>query len=729
LIKFNKAQEVSKWFITISNKLDKFLEIPGISEKELSRKKLLFSWAAFSLIAIIILTILAFILRAYIIGYFGIALIVQYFIILPLYSHPKIENYNFYFLAGIILTSGIFILLCGGLEHCGGIFIVGLTAGMSSVLMEKVKWANSLFIIYSITILMAIVLKPYLSLHPSMTPKINFTFLSINIIWMSFSLMSFISTYIKEKTQFQEAEKKKLTEINSIKNQFYTNISHEFRTPLTLIMGSANALEEETNNNPNLINAILNNSKKLLKLVNQMLNLAKIESSTIELNLKNIDVGKLLYYITSSYESLTTARGISLNVNCIDKIEADLDIEKFEQIIDNLLSNAIKNTRKGGHIDVILKIEDHKQLKALSQKPIFSVSVKDTGIGIPEDKIQYIFDKFYQIQKTDDSYAEGTGIGLSIVKEYMSIMEGNIELISKENIGSTFKLLFPLHQNAAKIEVQSKWIPKNHEISSKENDQFSTGDTILLVEDNFEMADFIHFVLGNQFKLLHAENGRVGFELAIKILPDIIISDVMMPEMNGFELLKKLKSDQRTNHISVIMLTAKADLKSKLTGLKFGADEYLPKPFNKEELIFKIKNLIQKRNSIQEYYSKFPAYYFKKKLPENSDDFMNRIHEYLKKYIIEEELEVKDLCKQMGMSRTQLYKKFKALTNTSVYKYLKQLKLNYAHHLLLTGSLNVSEVSFEVGFKNPAHFSTSFYEEFGIRPSELTKDLYSGTQK
>ncbi len=719
---------MSKWFNTISNKLDEFLEFPGISEKELSRKKLLFSWAVFSLIAIVILTILAFILHAYIIGYFGIALIAQYFIILPLYSHPNIEKYNFYFLVGIILTSGIFILLCGGLENCGGIFIVGLTAGMSSVLMEKVKWSNSLFIIYAITILMAIVLKPYISLHPSMTPKINFTFLSINIIWMSFSLMSFISTYIKEKTQFQEAEKKKLTEINSIKNQFYTNISHEFRTPLTLIMGSANALEEG-NNHPKLVNSILNNSNKLLKLVNQMLNLSKIESSTIELNLSNVDVGKLLYHITSSYESLTHVRGIRLNTNCIDTIEADLDIEKFEQIIDNLLSNAIKNTRKGGHIDVILKIEDKEQRKGIFQKPIFSVSIKDTGIGIPEDKIQYIFDKFYQIPQYDDSYVEGTGIGLSIVKEYMDVMKGDIELISKKNIGSTFKLLFPLLQNAPKIEIQSKWVHKNNEIPVKENDQLSQGDTILIVEDNIEMADFICFVLGKQFKIFHAENGRVGFELAIKILPDIIISDVMMPEMNGFELLKMLKSDLRTNHIPVIILTAKADLKSKLEGLKFGADEYLPKPFNKEELTIKIKNLIQHRNSIQEHYSNFPAQYFKKELPENTDDFMNRIHEHLRKYIIEEELEVKDLCKQMGMSRTQLYKKFKALTNTSIYKYLKQLKLYYAHHLLLNGSLNVSEVTFEVGFKNPAHFSNSFYDEFGIRPSELTKDNYSSTQK
>jgi signal transduction histidine kinase/DNA-binding response OmpR family regulator len=596
--------------------------------------------------------------------------------------------------------------------------------------MEKVKWANSLFLIYAITIITAIISKPYLRVHPSMTPNNNFIFLSINIIWMSFSLMSFISNYIKEKNVFQDSEKKKLTEINSIKNQFYTNISHEFRTPLTLIMGSANELKKETPEHLNLVNAILINSKKLLKLVNQMLNLAKIESSTIELNLRNIDVGQLLRYITSSYESLTHVRGIDLNTNCIDKIDADLDIEKFEQIIDNLLSNAIKNTSKGGHIDVILKIEDQEQLKGISQKPIFAVSIKDTGIGIPEDKIPYIFDKFYQISQTDASYLEGTGIGLSIVKQYMNMMNGNIELISKKNIGSTFKLLFPLHQDAPKIDIKSKIVPKNHEISCKEDDRLSQGDTILLVEDNIEMADFICFVLGKQFKLFHAENGRVGFELALKTVPDIIISDVMMPEMNGFELLKKLKSDQRTNHISVIMLTAKADLESKLIGLKFGADEYLPKPFNKKELILKIKNLIQKRNSIQKYYSKFPAHYFKKELPDNSDNFMNQIHKYLKKHIMEEEeLEVTDLCKQMGMSRTQLYKKFKALTNSSIYKYLKQLKLYYAHHLLLNGSLNVTEVSFKLGFKNPAHFSNSFNEEFGIRPSELTKDLYSGTQK
>ncbi len=720
---------MSKWFNNISNKLDQFLAIPGASEKDLMRKKLLFSWTAFSAIAIVILTLLAFILKAYIISYFGIALIVQYIAVLPLYRLPNIETYNFYFLIGIILTAGVFILLCGGLEHCGGIFIVGLTAGMSSVLMEKVKWANSLYIIYAFSILTAIILKPYLSVHTSMTPTNNFVFLSINIIWMSFSLMSFISTYIKGKTQFQEAEKKKLTEINSIKNQFYTNISHEFRTPLTLIMGSANALEEKTKSHPKLINTILSNSRKLLKLVNQMLNLAKINSSTIELNLKNIDVGTLLLYIISSYESVTNVKGIKLNTHCIDTIEADLDFEKFEQIIDNLLSNAIKYTRKGGHIDIILKTEDNEDIRGISPKKMFSVSIKDTGIGIPEDKIQKIFIKFYQIPHTDGSYIEGTGIGLSIVREYMNLMKGTIEVTSRKDKGSTFKLLFPLCQKAPKIEIQSKWIQKNDEISTKDSGLALQDETILLVEDNIEMADFISFVLNSEFNLVHAINGRVGLEMAVQNLPDIIISDVMMPEMDGFQLLKKLKSDVRTNHIPIIMLTAKADLKSKLAGLKLGADEYLPKPFNKEELTLKIKNLIQHRNSIQEYYSKFPSYYYKKELPANSDDFMNRIHEYLKKYITEEEFEISDLCKQMGMSRTQLYRKFKAFTNTSVYKYLKRIKLNYAHHLLLNGSLNISEVSFEVGFKNPAHFSNSFYEEFGIRPSELLNDLYSGTQK
>lgn len=720
---------MSKLLNDISFKLDKFLNIPGISEKELLRKRLLFNWAVFSLIAIILLTLLAFIMHATIIGYFGIALIVQYLIILPLYRHPKIETHNFYYLGGIILTAGVFILLCGGLEHCGGIFIVGLTAGMSSVLMEKVKWANTLFIIYAFTILLAIVLKPYLSIHPSMTPTINFTFLSINIIWMSFSLMTFISTYIKEKTQFQDAEKKKLTEINSIKNQFYANISHEFRTPLTLIMGSANALTEKGGNNQKLINSILSNSKKLLKLVNQMLNLAKIESNTIELNLTNIDVGKLVNYITSSYESLTRFKGIELNTYCIDQIEADLDIEKFEQILDNLLSNAIKNTRKGGHIDVILKFSVNKELKDNSHDSIFSLTVKDTGIGIPKDKIPFIFNKFYQITNTDESYIEGTGIGLSIVKENIDLMKGSIEVTSNINKGTTFNLFFPITQHAPKTEFQPNWSYSKPETLFKKPNLLSQGETILLVEDNMEMADFICYVMDNQYKLSHAENGRVGFEMATQNLPDIIISDVMMPEMDGFQLLIKLKSDQRTSHIPVILLTAKADLKSKLAGLKLGADDYLPKPFNKEELILKIKNLIQRRISIQEYYSKFPAQYFKKELPENSDDFMNRIHEYLKKYIPKEELEIGDLCKQMSMSRTQLYKKFKAFTNTSIYKYLKQLKLNYAHHLLLNSSLNVSEVTFEVGFKNPAHFSNSFYEEFGIRPSELIKDLYSGTQK
>ncbi len=545
--------------------------------------------------------------------------------------------------------------------------------------------------------------------------------------------------------QLEQAETRRLAELDEAKTQMYTNITHEFRTPLTVIQGMADQMEE----NPGDwfregLRLIRNNSNKLLRLVNQMLDLHKLESGSMPVNIVQGDVVNYLQYITESFRSYAVTKNIRLHFLCpFEKLMMDYDPEKLLTIVSNLLSNAIKFTPEGGDVYVQLAVDSPQRAVGTSQKngdklPIgktLVLIIKDTGIGISEKKRPYIFNRFYQADDNHASNGAGTGIGLALTKELTNLLKGKIEVQSNIGKGSTFIVRLPIFLNAQDehlveqiTEQVEAFIPGvlKSEINCDAAKISEEQPLVLLVEDNEDVLLYLQSCLAADYQLAFARNGREGIDRALELVPDVVLSDVMMPEVGGFELCDTLKKDVRTSHIPIILLTAKADQASKVEGLKEGADAYLTKPFDKEELQVRLKKLIELRRHLLERYDEEArtARFLK---PGSSsaypreDAFLQQIQDTLVAHIDEQDFGIPELCAALGMSRTQLHRKIKALTGKSTSIYLRSLRLAKARELLENSDLNVSEVSYEVGFRSPTYFSQAFSEEYGVPPSAVKK--------
>jgi DNA-binding response OmpR family regulator len=414
-------------------------------------------------------------------------------------------------------------------------------------------------------------------------------------------------------------------------------------------------------------------------------------------------------------------------------LELFFDQEKMEEIFNNLISNAIKFTADGGKITLVVKdmVEANK----------VEIKVIDSGIGISEEALLHIFDRFYQVDGTQTREYEGTGIGLAIVKELVELHQGMIDVTSKLGEGTEFRIyLFKgLDQfnNKAFVEIVEVKddteelhplievaIP-NREVSVEiriEDDGIKDRDVILVVEDNSEMRSYIQENLVNEFNVSEAKNGEEGLKKALEVVPDLIITDVMMPLLNGFDLTEKLKSDLKTSHIPIIMLTAKADEESKLKGLELGVDDYLVKPFSKKELIARVGNLIKIRTLLKERYKGISAISLDKIEAKPLDQkFLDKVFEIIKDHIEDSQFGVPVLAAEMGMSVSQLNRKLNALINQSAGRLIRATKLDYAAQLLKNGEGNISEIAYRVGFSDTPGFSHSFKEKFGCTPSEYVK--------
>ncbi|MEM8888686.1 MAG: tetratricopeptide repeat protein [Bacteroidota bacterium] len=391
-------------------------------------------------------------------------------------------------------------------------------------------------------------------------------------------------------------QKRKLEEMDILKSRFFTNISHEFRTPLTVIGGMVDQIKSEPKKwTDKGLNLIQRNNTQLLDLVNQILDLRKLESGSLSLNKKQGDIVFYLSYVFESFQSLAESKDIDLHFLCeMEELWMDFDREKMLRIISNLLSNAVKFTPEGGNIYLMLdKSTDANQ----PAKEYLKLSIKDTGLGIPEDKLPYIFDRFYQVDTSSSRKGEGTGIGLALTKELVTLMEGEIKAESRLNKGSTFSLRIPISQEESietlsetDIQVNLPIRPKLDATAAKSNTASPLNPIkLLLIEDNADVVTYLESLLEDSYKLLIARDGKEGIELAVQEVPDLIISDIMMPIKDGYEVCATLKEDERTSHIPIVLLTAKADDDSKLTGLTRGADAYLTKPFNKKELLIRLE--------------------------------------------------------------------------------------------------------------------------------------------
>lgn len=517
----------------------------------------------------------------------------------------------------------------------------------------------------------------------------------------------------KEKLQLEQ-QTERLKELDEFKNRFYTNFTHEFRTPLTVIKGMASLIRGNEKEKKH----IQENSNHLLYMVNQLLDLSKVESNKLSIDWVQQDVIRYLRYLTESYHSLASDKYLNLAFFSKEQeLMMDIDEKKLKHILLNLLSNAIKFTPDYGSVKVIVA----KVVEA--GKPYLELVVQDTGKGISPDEMPYIFDRFYQVDSSATRQAEGFGIGLALVKELVQLLHGHVEVESEFGKGTRFKVYLPIDQKAKKKDFLPT-APSNengtettstvHQNVIPENEK----PLVLVIEDNIDVTEYIIACLSPNYQLQTARNGKEGLEKAFALIPDVILCDVMMPEMDGFEVTRRLKMDQRSSHIPIIILTAKATQEDKLLGLKQGADAYLTKPFDKEELLIRLKNLSVQSKRLREVLSiESPTYV--SEIEKKEAAFLKQLREIIETNMGEESFDTEFLCRSIAMSRTQLHRKLKALTGQPTATFIRKSRLQEAKKMIMTTDLPIGEIALSVGFKDFSHFSRSFNKEFDARPSSF----------
>ncbi|MFK7809085.1 MAG: two-component regulator propeller domain-containing protein [Saprospiraceae bacterium] len=526
--------------------------------------------------------------------------------------------------------------------------------------------------------------------------------------------------------QLEKAETQQLKEIDALKSRLYTNITHEFRTPLTVIMGMTDNIVD----NEKEKQLISRNSKNLLRLINQLLDLSKLDSGQQKLTNIQANVIPYLQYLSESFYSMAAEKNIQLKFIAEEKqLTMDFDEVKLQHIIYNLLSNAIKFT--GRDNEIVFHVT--KEIK--NKKSVLKLCVSDKGVGIPVEKLQHIFDRFYQIDGTSTRKGEGSGVGLALTKELTELMGGSIEVESIVGQGSDFIIILPITNKASFSEVatdlpsavliDSKVVEGELEVTSEDQLLSNSNPILLLVEDNRDVAIYIKEILKKDYRIISAVNGSEGIEKAKEMIPDIIISDVMMPEKNGFELTHELKQDERTSHIPIILLTAKAADEDKITGLETGADAYLMKPFNKRELLIRLEKLLDLRIALQKHYAsttllELPSEQIATE-PTIEDVFIQKLRQVVMEHLDDNTFDVAKLSQSVQLSSSQLYRKLKGLMNETPNNFIQKVRLNQAMHLLKTTDLNVSEIAYSVGFSDPNYFSRAFSKFFNQAPSHFRK--------
>ena len=520
-----------------------------------------------------------------------------------------------------------------------------------------------------------------------------------------------------------------LTELDNTKTRFFANISHEFRTPLTLILGPLKDMYEGTfrGDRKAVFGVMIRNGQRLLNLINQLLDISKLEAGKMQLQVMETDLVILLRHIASAYESLAIDKKIKYFFYPeMQELMVYADPEKIEKIVHNLLSNAFKFTPARGEVILYLKTQENRW--AL-------ISVKDTGSGIPTEKLDKVFDRFYQVDSSQTRTHEGSGLGMALAKELAELHHGHITVESKEGKGTTFTVWLPLGKAHLRpqeikdtVEVEHpKRVPvdqlKAIEVVEEEDKATLVAENnnplILVVEDNADMRHYIRSILENHYQVREAENGKEGILRAQEWMPDLIISDVMMPEMDGFRLCERIKIHELTSHIPVILLTAKADRQSKLTGLETGADDYLAKPFDAQELQLIVRNRIEERRKMRERFGKEIILEPNQiSITSLDEKFLRKVLDIIEEHMADEDFTIEDLSKEAGYSQVQFYRKLKALSDQSPSQFLRTIRLKRAAAMLQQKSDTISQIAYGVGFNNLSYFNKCFKEQFGMTPGQ-----------
>ena len=544
-----------------------------------------------------------------------------------------------------------------------------------------------------------------------------------------------------------KADAQRVLELDVVKSRFFANISHEFRTPLTLILGPLKKAQEQLpasdqevfyeagSENISLparhVGMMRRNAERLGQLIDQLLDLSKLENGSMKLQVAEYDAVPFLRAMVFSFESLAERQQIHFQTEFPEAGQfAFFDKDKLEKIIVNLLSNAFKYTPEKGMVSV----------KSALEKGRLKITVADSGPGISKEDLDKIFERFYQVEGTED---KGTGIGLSLVKELVELHRGQISVESAPGKGTAFKVSLPVSKEAfdsrevatAPVEATGAKsdnlpvfakMPIGAEISGSETTPPSDHPLLLIVEDNPDLRRFIAETMQGEYQILTAENGRIGLTAALEHTPDLIVSDVMMPEMDGFTLCEKIKTDEHTSHIPVILLTAKAGQQHKIAGLETGADAYLTKPFDEKELLVRARNLVEQRRKLRDRFAGIGNLREVRRLRPDEiavtsadERFLQKVAAAVEENMDNEFFSVEDLAGAVAFSRSQLHRKLKALTGESPTNLIREFRLTRAKELLEKGHGNVSEVAIEVGYSSLSYFTRSFKEAFGILPSEV----------
>ena len=560
---------------------------------------------------------------------------------------------------------------------------------------------------------------------PWSSPLAIFIYLAVISMLLLFLVRTVRYRVTKEnELRMERAEKDNLRELNRMRLQFFTNISHEFRTPLTLI---ASPLEKIISGNYRhqenyLFSLMKSNVNRMLRLVNQLMDFRKLENEKMPLRVSRGNLEEFLSQIVLGFEDLANGKMIEL------KYEARIDVPEgtdqwfdegiLDKVAYNLLSNAVKFTPEQGIIEVMLKVTDE----------LATIRVKDTGKGIEQEKVKRIFERYYS--DSPDFYS-GTGIGLSLSKKLVDLHRGDISVSSEKGKGATFVLSIPVHRGAfteEEIVSQKKetgytrpgldTVPVNLSLTEAAGITEKPGKVILIAEDNPELSSYLadHF---SDYKVILSENGKEALEQARKHIPDILVSDIMMPGMDGIELCQVIKKEFMTSHIPVVLLSAKAAMDEKIDGISSGADAYVEKPFDAEYLSAIVKNLLEQREKLRFKYSgKGSPDEMQGDLEGAERQFMERISEIIKPKLSDPSFSVENLMREIGMSRSQLYRKFKAISDRNPSEYIRILRLQHAQKLLRSGTYSVNEVAYMSGFSNVSYFNTCFKRHFGRSPGK-----------
>ncbi len=536
---------------------------------------------------------------------------------------------------------------------------------------------------------------------------------------------------LKRQLDFEIKEAERLQALEKLKSNFFSGITHEFKTPLTLIIEPLRQVIEDIDD-PKIkakLELAGSNSHKLLKLVNDLLDMSKLEDGKLKLVKSKVNLSSFIGEICENFMAIAEQRNIQIVFRSEKDVNFLTDHSKFELVMNNLLMNAVKYTPEGGEIEVLLK-----KVSGQSGKEI-AISVKDNGIGIESEEREKIFDRFYQVDSMVNSSGGGTGIGLALTRELVELMGGRIFLDETYSKGACFQIVLPVVEEIEILEINEKIkinelleTPTLPEIRENEKKEINGDEkaTVLIVEDNADLRMLIGDSLRPYFKLVIAANGEEGIQKAEKIIPDLIVTDLMMPGKNGYELCQSIKSTTITAHIPVILLTAKSAMEAKLEGLKIGADDYITKPFHSEELVLRVRNLIESRSKIHASYqeklktgqlgdiwTKVPG------LTEGDKIFIEKFTNIIAENLSNDEMTVEDFAAKMHISRAQLHRKITALTGQNTSEFIRNYRLDRAVELLRIGKGNINEISMEVGIPNRNYFTRKFKERFGKPPSEI----------